>query len=271
MKITTPVNLIKKISLGILLSSVLYAAPSIPASCTTPGSCPDLTPALKNATVKEGVKFADADASHTATIKAAATTTENVVITLPATNGQPNQILTTDATGKLVWEDKPHNLVGMIGFMVPNNAKGIYEINGQTVTDAKLAAYITANPMVGFSVSGNNVTLPNWKGRFLGASNGYGMSATAGALQADATAVNGLRVAGNGSHKHNIHYTNGGAGPGYLPTANDAIGYQYSSQRNVSGREDMDTAGYHGHSLYGDSYTRPTSVSMPMVIIGGSK
>ena len=264
MKITTPVNLIKKISLGMILSSALYAAPNIPASCTTPGSCPDLTPVLKNATVKEGVKFADADASHTATIKAAATTTENVVITLPPVNGQPNQILATDASGHLVWKNEPSSadrLLGMIGFMLPNNAKGIYEINGQTVTDAKLAAYITANPITGFSVSGNDVTLPNWKGRYLGSNGGFGIGTTKGGLLNDATAKNGLYMQAAGNHRHRISIS--------YNSGTDNYPHESGSSWNTTNYTDY--AGNHAHSLVGDPYTRPQTVSMPMVIIGESK
>jgi hypothetical protein len=264
----------KTISLGAVLCSSLYGTPNIPANCTTPGSCAELTPALKKVTLKESVALADADASHTATIKAAANTTENVVITLPPVNGQPNQILATDVNGSLIWKSEPSSadrLLGLIGFMVPDNARGIYALNGQTINDAKLAAYIIAHPITGFDVSGTNVKLPDWRGRYLGATGAKGISATSGQVLADATATNGLSIQNAGSHKHNIHYTNGGQGPGYLPTAQDAIGYQFNSQRYVGGREDMDNAGTHAHSISGDSLTRPETVGMPMVIIGESK
>ena len=261
-------NLLHTITLSLALSATLYAVPNIPANCTTPGTCAELTPALKSVTVKEGVKLADADASHTVTLKAAAKTTENVIITLPPVNGQPNQILATDASGNLVWKAEPQSdkFLGMICFMKPDVSKPIYELNGGTVTDAKLAAYLTANPIAGFSVSGSTVTLPDWRGRYLGANGGFGMTGNDGALYKDATAKNGLTMGAAGNHTHKIHYTNGGGGGGYLPTAQDAIGVQYNSHNN-----DLTYAGNHTHTLSSsDAETRPNSVAMPMVIIGGS-
>ena len=64
--------------------------------------------------------------------------------------------------------------------MIPDYSRFIYEINGQIVTDAKLAAYITVHSISGFSVNGNDVTLLNWEGRYLGASGGRGIGCTNG-------------------------------------------------------------------------------------------
>jgi len=253
------VTLIKSISLGAVLCSSLYGTPNIPANCLTPGSCAELTPALKKVTLKESVSLADADASHTATIKAAANTIENVVITLPPVNGQPNQILATDANGSLIWKSEPSSadrLLGMIGFMIPDNARGIYELNGQTINDAKLAVYITAHPITGFDVSGNNVKLPDWRGRFVGASDGYTISSKAGTTGADKTAVNGLAfgmtVVNNETNSqtgHIVYQGNGGQQNYWSHTGN----------------------GSYSLRMLGDTETMPNWVGMPMVIVGGSK
>jgi hypothetical protein len=132
----------------------------------------------------------------------------------------------------------------MIGFMIPDSAHGIYEINGQTIADTKLAAYITANPITGFSVDGDNVTLPNWRGRYLGASGGRDISTTAGTVMGST----------NKRHRHSMaRGYHGGGGTYYVHRANTS-----------------DTIT--GYTTYeGSSYARPETAGMPMVIIGESK
>ena len=133
--------------------------------------------------------------------------------------------------------------LGMIAFMIPNNALHIYEINGQTVTDAKLAQYITNNPIQGFSVNGNNVTLPNWRGRYLGANGGLGISNTHGSTLAST----------NKRHRHSIRQSYNSSGDNYsyeAGSSNDGVG-SYTEYE-------------------GSTYARPETVGMPIVIIGGS-
>lgn len=95
------------ISLGLMMAGALHADPNIPAECATPGSCPELTPALKSMTLREGVSLADTGAAHTATIKAPETLDENVALTLPPRNGQPGEVLIQDNTAKLSWKKMP--------------------------------------------------------------------------------------------------------------------------------------------------------------------
>ncbi len=227
--------------------AVVYASATIPGACSTPWTCTDITSTFQAIVSKTNIKFLDSDASNSVTIKANDTTTEDVVITLPATNWQANQILTTNDNGKLVWEDKPHNIIWMIGFMIPDNLHGIYEINWQTVTDAKLATYITANPINGFSVSGNNVTLPDWRGRYLGAMGGLWIWTNTG-FTMDSS---------NKSHSHTIKI-------GKHSWDNSHNGTTISS-----GNYSWGSASYYTN-LQGSTYARPETATMPIVIIGWS-
>ena len=243
--------------LVVALGTVLHAAPTIPPTCSTPGSCPDLAPALKNVTVQQDVKFADTTGAKTVSIKAPTTLTNNVTITLPPTNGQTNQILVVNSSGNLDWADyNPDRFLGTVSFMQPDPTHGIYLLNGQTVTDAKLAAYITAHPISGFSVSGNDVTLPDLRGRFIGASDGFGIPATAGNTGNDKTAVNGLGM------RITVVNNETNANTGHLVYQGDGGQQTYDSRF---------PAGSYSMSMVGDTETMPNWVGMPLCIIGGSK
>jgi hypothetical protein len=283
-----------------IAGSIAFAAATIPAACSTPGTCTDLSATFQAVVAETSLKLTDADNSNFVELKSPATVVADVTLTLPDTAGTNGQILSTDGTGILSWisaavgsfaglldtdvagvaegamtyfdgtnwVDLPKGtagqslvmntgatapewasaspddrFLGMIAFMIPNASLNIYEINGQTVTDAKLATYITANPITGFSVSGNDVTLPDWRGRYLGANDGLGINDTAGSTLASA----------NKRHRHSINMNTSGALNGGVTMATTSS-----------------SSGDRMTTYEGDTYARPETVGMPIVIIGGS-
>jgi hypothetical protein len=146
---------------------------------------------------------------------------------------------------------------GWPGAAVPNDgwlpmSGGVFNSVDYPILDALIrsgAINITS------STTANTFTLRNYNtgaagglGYFLGGLGGQ----TAGTLQDDATAINGLVSGAEGGHTHALNYSDGGGGAGRLPGGGgDAIG----SIQGVNG--DMTTAPSHTHSLTGDTETRP--------------
>ena len=136
---------------------------------------------------------------------------------------------------------------------IPDNANGVYEVNGQTVTDQDLANWITANPITGFSVSGSQVTLPDWRGRYLGASNGRGISSTAGQLLASV----------NKSHTHRVYTGSSAAVFGnQSPIAMVDAHNNWQNSRSSSSANPLVSEG--------STYARPETVGMPICIFVGA-
>jgi hypothetical protein len=188
------------------------------------------------------MKFLGGNATNFVALQASSSQSTDITLTLPSTTGTNGDVLSTDGTGVLSWTASDDRFLGMIAFMIPHAGSNIHEINGQTVTDAKLATYITANPITGFSVVGNDVTLPDWRGRYLGASGARGIGSTSGQIMTST----------NKSHRHGIATQHNEAGSGDLtPGGGGSSGTYYT--------------GYEG-----STYARPETAGMPMVIIGGS-
>ena len=241
----------KKHVLPFLLGSVLLIGANIPPGCEVPGECPKLAPQFNKVTVTEELHFADSnDTQKAVSIKAAKGMEENVTIVLPASNGQKDQVLVTDASGKLTWTRKVNvnRFLGMITFMIPDEEKGIYQLNGQVIEDEMLAEYITEHNISGFDVNGSRITLPNWQGRYVGATGGLGIGDTPGAVLDDV----------NKKHRHTV-YT--------VSTSGYRLGHDYAGSNAhyfVTSQNDKSKSS----SLDGEDYFRPETIAMPLVIIG---
>ena len=88
--------------LGMLLAGTALAA-TIPGTCTTPGSCPDLDPTFQRNTLKNDLRLTDSDDSNYVGLQSPATVVADTVWTLPAADGANGQALTTDGAGALLW------------------------------------------------------------------------------------------------------------------------------------------------------------------------
>jgi len=75
-----------------------------------------------------------------------------------------------------------YSAVGRIVFQLPQPNKGIYPLDGGTYKDKLLAEHISANSdkFVGFTVDGDNVTTPDWRGHILYGAGGLGLDDTIG-------------------------------------------------------------------------------------------
>ena len=236
--------------MGAMLHSFALAEVIIPDECSTPGSCTELNVTAKELTVNHSITLTNTVTGYQTTLEAPEDIEESVDFALPATNGKGNQVLIVDENGTLVWQDAPDKdrYLGMIGFMIPNPEEHIYEINGSTVTDSKLAAYINEHPIDGFTVDGNDVTMPDWRGRYLGARGGLEIPDTAGSLMASE----------NKAHTHTLI---GSIGPHEKKTESGSVSGTYTVPPSPSNQ----------YSDYeGEEYARPMTVAMPIVIVGGS-
>jgi hypothetical protein len=243
--------LFKKMGISFILGiffvvgSVVYAAATIPGACSVPGTCTDITSTFQAVSSKTSMKFLGSNATNFVALQASSSQSTDITLTLPSTTGANGDVLSTDGTGVLSWTASADRFLGMIAFMMPHAGSNIHEINGQTVTDAKLATYINANPITGFSVVGNDVTLPDWRGRYLGASGNRGISATAGTTYGST----------NKSHRH----TESASG-----NANQAVSTVFGNAVNVNLGTTLTNSGFEG-----STYARPETAAMPMVIVGG--
>ena len=159
-------------------------------------------------------------------------------------------IIYTSTGARVLSDYLPHNInidyssIGRIVFQVPNADKGIYALDGGTVTDKLLAEHIKNNSskFQGFSVSGNNVTLPDWRGEILYGAGGRGLSNKIG------TSVNQSIQ----SHHHaiNASYTA------------DGNGYAYESGKNNNTSFNSASAG--------GTYTRVYGKTATLCIVGTS-
>jgi len=241
----------KKRILPFLLGSVLLVGANIPPGCEVPGECPNLAPQFNKVTVAEELHFADSnDTQHAVTIQAAKGMEENVTIVLPASNGQKDQVLVTDESGKLTWTRKVNvnRFLGMITFMIPDEDKGIYQLNGQVIEDEMLAEYIVEHNISGFDVNGSRITLPNWQGRYVGATGGLGIDDTPGAELNDTNKAHTHQIYTIDSAGHTTAYDYAGSGATYFTTSTN-------DRTRVT-------------SLDGEDYFMPETIAMPLVIIG---
>jgi len=231
--------------------SALYAGPVIPEGCSTPGTCEEIKPVLRNATLSDTLVLKDKNSSNTITIETSDLGTEDVKLILPRGKHKAGDILVMDENGQLKWESGPDNdrLLGQITFMHPDPSKHIYEINGSTVTDPKLAQFLRDNPIIGFYTSGDSVQMPDWRGRYLGGHGDHDIPAAAG-LEIDSSVKEHQHrrytVGDNKSIQDNTSLANNG---NWFPSEN-------STTRTSS--------------KSGGNYSRPETVAMPIVIIGGN-
>jgi len=236
--------------MGAMLHSFAMAEVIIPDECSTPGSCPELNVTAKELTVNQSITLTNAVTGYKTTLEAPKDVEESVDFALPVTNGKGNQVLIVDENGTLVWQDAPDKdrYLGMIGFMIPNPEEHIYEINGSTVTDSKLAAYINEHPIDGFTVDGDTITMPDWRGRYLGARGGLEIPDTAGSLMASA----------NKAHTHTLI---GSKGAHEKKSESGSVTAAYTIPPSPGNKTT---------ESQGETYARPMTVAMPIVIVGGS-
>ncbi len=84
-----------------IAGSVVFAAATIPAACSTPGTCTDIESTFQAVVSKTSMKFLDADASNSVSLKAPTDVVADVDLTLPATAGNDGEVLATDGSGNL--------------------------------------------------------------------------------------------------------------------------------------------------------------------------
>ena len=98
--------------------------------------------------------------------------------------------------------------VGRIVFQMPNPSLGIFPLDGSTVTDKLLAEHISGNSSnyEGFTVSGDEVTLPDWRGHILYGAGGLGLEDKIGKFVDQAIQ----------RHRHSIGESYSSSGGGYV-------------------------------------------------------
>ena len=173
--------------------------------------------------------------------------TNNIVNNSNLING-----LTNDITALRESVDKlKTRLLGAIVFATPNVVKGIHIIDGSSFIDPKLAIWLLDHPIKGFIVDGDTITTPDWRGRFIAAKGGLGITDVMGDIGNDTTATNGLIITGGISHD----------------TGSDDKGIyrwvQIGDRYPTFGWDKM-TKGF----LQGDAETKPNWIAMSLCIIG---
>ena len=141
---------------------------------------------------------------------------------------QSVDIIYTSAGARVISDYLPHNInidysaVGRIVFQLPNADKGIYALDGGTITDRLLAQHIANNSSKysGFTVNGDNVTLPDWRGEILYGGGGRGISTKIG------DSVNQSIQ----SHRHNIRASYSTSGGGYAYESGNANDTSFNTQ-----------------------------------------
>jgi len=213
----------------VLVPAIAFAVANIPAACTTPGDCPDLTPTFDNVRVDNGY-FIDGF---------------NIFDTM---------------AGKVEWmPTSTANFDDNIG--IP--------LNGQTVVNGAidypaLTAKINAGTIVGVAtVAGNDLIMADYN-QVGSAQGGYflrGLGDRAeGALQAYTTARPTNPFTTNTTGNHNHSYNDRSNNSELSDDANDrTVG---SDGKTDQGRT-TGTSGNHSHSITGggDAETAPKSVS----------
>ena len=148
--------------------------PSADNLCVSTGGGHRVTVNSSGLTVRDqkGIVLADADSSHTVTIKPPSTVPSNYTLTLPQNDGSNNQILKSDGSGTLSWTtvDTLSNPVStvvkqVVGTVGPGTNSSIYYNSSSWTT--VLSQQITL-------ASSSNQALVQWAGGFA-----YGDEATA--------------------------------------------------------------------------------------------
>lgn len=255
------------IGAALVAGSVVYAAANIPVACSTPGDCTELDATFLELTTQTVARFLDADASHSVGLQAPATVPADVVFTLPAEDGQVGQTLRTDGSGNLSF-DQVSKRVGEMIFATTDASKtaanGYLAVSPGTVTGGATDYPVWAAMYPEF-VSGSDIVFPaNVNGIFL--RNLGGNAGTEGVFQNDATAPNSLSTASGGAHTHGVDEP---------PAASDADGGSSDSHvalgDNDAGRTHPEittqSAGAHGHTINGDTETRPFNYAYQLYTI----
>jgi len=127
-------------------------------------------------------------------------------------------------------------------------AEGLYEMNGQTIAGG-VAKYPVLAARAPQFVSGANIVLPDWRGRFIGHEGGLDLLDGVGNLYVDKTAVNGL--AGTSLDRYAPNFTNKGTGGNVARQGSTTV------SRSVT--------------LTGDAETRPNAVGLVLCVVADAQ
>ena len=194
------------------------------------------------------------DDNTTGQVTATGGTSQDVTVTGPATlyhtlDGTTHKI---SVFGTIVPVQRKEQTY--FAHTLPDPTNGIHAIDGTDIDDVDFAAWITANPITGFSVAGSVVSCPDWRGRYLGASGGLGINTTAGQTY----------VSANKSHNHTsgaITFNGSGA----------AYGTRTVSSKNSSNWDNFGNTNQSPiTSSSGSTYARPETVGLPLCVIIGA-
>jgi microcystin-dependent protein len=196
---------------------------------------------------------------------------KNVTSLANGTNGQ----IMTMASGLPSWQNAPASAVptgAVITYAGSSAPTGWLLCNGNTVpngigTVQGVTADFSALYAVVGSTYGSAGKLPDCGGVFVRGAGSQTIgaetyTATLGAPQNDATAVNGLTVTAVGDHAHNT--TNSGtAGGAYT---NPALRLTWTSDSSFINTYTTSANGAHTHALTGDTETRPANIALNYII-----
>lgn len=161
------------------------------------------------------VRYYDADSSHYVELKAASVVSANVSLTLPTSDGDPDQYLKTDGSGNLSWATVSTPSATPTGsvFMLATTTvpSGYLECNGAAVSRTTYADLFAAIGTVWGSGNGSTTfNVPDLRGEFVrGWDNGRG--------QDSGRSFASLQTEMIGPHNHSI------TDPGHTHTSNQDL------------------------------------------------
>lgn len=210
--------------------------------------------------------------SNGITINAPNPLAANYSLTLPPAQASTTSVIVVDNAGVMSFLSTSFllpagSVIPFAGTVAPS---GWLFCNGQVLDSIANPQYAALFAAIGTAFGGtgaNSFNVPDTRGVFVrGAGSqtisGETYTATLGASQNDATAVNGLTVTAVGDHAHTT--TNSGtAGGAYT---NPAQRLTWTSDATFQNTYTTSSAGAHTHALTGDTETRPANVAMNYII-----
>ena len=210
--------------------------------------------------------------SNGITINAPNPLAANYSLTLPPAQASTTSVIVVDNAGVMSFLSTSFllpagSVIPFAGTVAPS---GWLFCNGQVLDSIANPQYAALFAAIGTAFGGtgaNSFNVPDTRGVFVrGAGSqtisGETYTATLGASQRDATAVNGLTVTAVGDHAHTT--TNSGtAGGAYT---NPALRLTWTTDSTFINTYTTSSAGAHTHALTGDTETRPANVAMNYII-----
>ena len=181
-------------------------------------------------------------------------TSQDVVVTGPAhlIHTQVGGVHTLTVFGTIIPVQRREQTY--FAHTMPDPTNGIHQIDGSDIDDADFAAWITDNPITGFSVAGTVVSCPDWRGRYLGGSGGLGIGTTAGQTLAST----------NKSHRHRSGQPAWNTAGAFFGTTSGGSGKGISNWDSYSGSQTPLT------DYEGSTYARPETVGLPLCVVIGA-